>query len=143
MSYQPSYPQPVKRSPKVWPWLVGAVVLICCGGPMVAGVVSMFDRPPRQVSSSPAPYVAPASDAGARVACHEFRKVMDQVGEGVLTPAEVRDQLRAVHRAAKTSDVVGVAAGGTELLAAATADDGDRLLAAFTEFDRLCAAIDR
>jgi hypothetical protein len=82
---------------------------------------------------------APASeaDASAKLACRHFRNVMGDLE--ILSTPELRTKVQEIHDNARVSEEPGVAPAAREMLAAATADDGERFLQAVGEMHGACA----
>jgi hypothetical protein len=85
-------------------------------------------------------------DAGARLACRDFRSAARDQTDGLLTPSELRDRLKAVNDNARLSEEPDIAQAGQDLLAEATTA-GDQInnpdyAAAVTRFGTACEALD-
>jgi len=75
----------------------------------------------------------------SRLSCNHFRNVMRDIGNGVLTPGEVREKLKEVESDALiATPEVQVAA--TDMLRASTQDDGEAFLGAAQQMSEACAA---
>jgi hypothetical protein len=75
-------------------------------------------------------------DAIARNACRDWSEARGQVGDGVLTDAELRGQLQEIYDSARHSEVDAVADASRDVLAAMTTGtltDVQRAATAFTE----------
>jgi hypothetical protein len=79
----------------------------------------------------------PEPDASAKLACRHFRNVMGDLE--ILSTPELRTKVQEIHDNARVSEEPGVAPAAREMLAAATADDGERFLQAVGEMHGACA----
>jgi hypothetical protein len=78
----------------------------------------------------------PEADASAQLACRHFRNVMGDLE--ILSTPELREKIGEVHENANVSQEPGVAPAAREMLAAATADDGDRFMTAIGDMHNAC-----
>ena len=74
-------------------------------------------------------------------ACGMYAGIADDASAGVLTPVELREQLKGVYQKARYADTPAVAQGAQGMLAAATSDDGDEMKAAIGTFVAGCNSI--
>ena len=102
--------------------VVLAVTLTACGG-----------------ETTPAPTPTPLVDVSGRLACEEFRVVIDEVG--LNTMEEVRDSFRAVYDDAKLSMNTRIETAARDALQAMTETDSDAFGAAANELDAACDAV--
>jgi hypothetical protein len=77
-------------------------------------------------------------DSAVLVSCEQFRRVMADFGSGILTDAELREQLKEIDRSASVSEHEDIRTGARSMLAAVTGGDVDGFLASAQEFDAAC-----
>jgi hypothetical protein len=111
-----------------------ALILVGCGSD--ADQAGSDSVTPASSSVAPSTEAAPEADASAQLACRHFRNVMGDLE--ILSGAELREKVQEVHDTARVSEEPGVAPAAREMLAAATADDGDRFLTAVGDMHEAC-----
>lgn len=84
---------------------------------------------------------SPKADAGAQVACQNFRSTISDASSGILTPDQERSRLQDVYNYAKASSNDGIASGAQALLAAIATGDGSTFSDAADTFLNSCVAL--
>ena len=74
---------------------------------------------------------------GSRLACDHFRNVMRDVSDGILTPEELRGKLQEVDDNASIG-TPEVQTAATDMLRAATQDEGDAFVTSVASMDSAC-----
>jgi hypothetical protein len=80
----------------------------------------------------------PEADASTQASCQHFRNVIGDVGQGVLSDAELRDKFKEVNDSASVSERADIRAGGVAMLRAITTGTTEDLLKAVGQFDKAC-----
>ena len=81
-------------------------------------------------------------DPSAIVACSDFRRLVRDVGDGVLTPEDFRARVRSIQGLARLADPAvapGVAENAATLLRAATTGTADDAVAAIDLMKHACS----
>lgn len=109
-------------------WIVVAMLAVGCAAQQApTDVVPVVPEPVR---------AEPAYDGSARVACRDFRNIMGDAFDGLLTDSEFRDKLVGVHENARLSDNVAIGSAVKALLAVVTS--GGELAPAVVAVDSAC-----
>lgn len=97
-------------------WLLLCILVMA----LVIGV-GLLDGPSED-DDSPA---ASGLDASAQLACRDFAGVARDANAGIITDAELREELKDINDRAQYSDSPGVASAAQSMLAAMTSGSGD------------------
>jgi hypothetical protein len=81
------------------------------------------------------------ASASAQLACEHFRNVAGDIGDGVLTDAEIRTKLQEVDGSASVADEPAVAAASRAMLAAATTGTPGEFIDAAGQMDAACSDV--
>jgi len=121
---------------------LGGILLILV---LIATVFGGNDEATDTGSQSPAsertdsqPTTQPEADASTQASCEHFRNIMNDVGQGILNDAELRDKLKEVNDSARVSERADIRAGGVAMLSAITTGTAEDLLKAAGQFDKAC-----